>query len=528
MLALFERIYRFITVHKLIPNGEKVLVAYSAGTDSTLLVRALLEITKVHHTGWSIELAYFNHMIDENDQKEEALAQNSAARWGIPLHLQKARKELKKSSDSLQMWARRERYQFLLQTAQDQAISYVATAHQLDDQAETVLMRAIEGSWLTALSGIPLRRPLAKGAQEIQVIRPLLNTRHSEILAALEELKEQYFQDPSNNSTSFTRNDVRNTLMPLILKNFNTGAREHLAALAQQSAELDVELTHRAHRLLPKKESNEERIWIAFPLDMIAFEARLQQRYFIREAMLELGASPREVTYRRVELALELIDEGRKGVILQLTGTLSACLEEENLTIFQNLTQAEQPAFEPANFHLAPKGGGWVAELVGAQYQSIRAKVLPNEEPALDKVKQHAHDNSLEFVDAAKIHLPLVARPRQAGDRFKPLGMDEEKKLQDYLVDRKIKRESRDTLPIICDALGIVWIAGHDIAERVRCTEATTQILKLEAVLEQESHFPSPFELEIDSIGNKETRQRNESDKTRIMLPPDSHKESHS
>ncbi|NUQ35241.1 MAG: tRNA lysidine(34) synthetase TilS [Planctomycetaceae bacterium] len=496
MLAVFERIYRFINTHKLLGPGARVMVAYSAGPDSTLAALALKDIAEVHRTRWTVELAHFHHGIDADDDLALDIGKRFAAKQGFALHVREGKlgSRTRGPGTSLQMLARKMRYRFLLDLAREHDITTIVTAHQLDDQAETVLMRAIGGSWLTALSAIPVRRPLARGAQEVEVVRPLLESSRAEIMAALEELNVEYHLDAENKNVSHRRNAVRHQLMPLILKRFNPAVGRHLSALAQQATELDVDLTARARRLVPDQEFSDVRSWIDIPLSTLSFEARLQQRYIVREALLQLGIPARHVTFRRVESALQLAGDERRGVTVQLTADTRVSVNGNHLRLERMLRDADRPPFLTVDVHPA-NGGGFYAEPHGSLYRSIAIDHVSGGAAELDALLANKPPDT-EYADAGKVEFPLVVRARRDGDRFAPLGMKNTRKLQDYLTDLKVEQAVRDRVPLLCDAKGIVWVVGHGISERVRVTSGTRQMLRLSARVAGEENFPPLFEID--------------------------------
>ena len=90
-------------------------------------------------------------------------------------------------------------------------------------------------------------------------------------------------------------------------------------------------------------------------------------------------------------------------------------------------------------------------------------------------------DGGSALLDAQSVQGPLLVRTRRPGDRFHPLGAPGERKLKDFLIDRKIPTDDRPGLPLVCDDAGIIWVVGHQIADRVRMTPSTRRALSLHA-----------------------------------------------
>jgi len=222
--------------HALVGRGDKILVALSGGPDSTALLH-LLQLWKQKYA-LKIAVAHVHHGLSAQNGRGERLARQTARSFGLPFYSKKISVRLlaKKDRSSLEEAGRDARYSFFSALARRLRMNKVATAHTLDDQAETVLMRIVRGCGLHGLKGIPVKRSLGNA----QVIRPLLSCRKKELLHFLEQNNIPFQSDRSNRSARFTRNRVRNELLPWIGKNLNPSIHATLAGFAERAADRET------------------------------------------------------------------------------------------------------------------------------------------------------------------------------------------------------------------------------------------------------------------------------------------------
>jgi tRNA(Ile)-lysidine synthase len=236
---------------RLAPPGAGMVVAVSGGADSLALLLGLLEIRPPTASS-PLVVAHFNHRLRgaESDGDEAFVralhARLSSASEGLLLACGQAEGHLGNEQD-----ARSARYDWLVQVAREQGLNLVATAHTADDQAETVLHRLLRGAGITGLCGIPERRCLAPG---VMVVRPLLSVRRSAVLEFLRQRGQDFRQDSSNLDPTFTRNRIRQQLLPLLRANYNPGVVEVLCRLARQCEELRQAEAEAASELLQRAE----------------------------------------------------------------------------------------------------------------------------------------------------------------------------------------------------------------------------------------------------------------------------------
>jgi tRNA(Ile)-lysidine synthase len=215
----------------LLRRGDRVLAAVSGGPDSVCLAHFLREMSR--RKGFELLLAHVHHGLRGREaSRDAAFTEGLGRRLGLPaavLEVSAARRaELR--GQGLEDAARSARYEALAREARRLKCNKVATGHQLDDQAETVLLNLLRGTRLSALGGIPPRRPLAKG---VTLIRPLLPLSRAEVLEYLRLHALGYRLDRTNLELRFTRNWLRRRILPALAQR-QPRVREHLAGLAEQ------------------------------------------------------------------------------------------------------------------------------------------------------------------------------------------------------------------------------------------------------------------------------------------------------
>lgn len=485
MNRYFDEVHAFIRTYDLIDRGESVLIGFSGGPDSMFLADALSQISQTYRYSWNITLAHLNHGITPQADENEAFCRKVAAeRLKIPIVVRRVDVPKLKTvprfrAMSIEALGRRERYRLFLDVCREKHITKLATGHQMDDQAETVLMRAIAGSWLTGIAGIPFRRSFSRELK-CDVIRPLLRIERGQIEEYVTTEKVPYFDDPSNRDPRYSRNKVRHNLMPLLTREFNPAVRRHLAALGFQAQELEVELQHLAETFVGKPEERGGQTLTRVNIDKLRQQGPLAQRYILRAALMACGMPAREVTHRRVERVRDLLGSERRGLVVKLTDKVAIMLDDTDVVLTFTHSTMLPEYVTPAEFQICADGT-WLAEVNRGPVARISAEMMGMPEGGLAELMQDKPPE-VEYLDAAQVLFPLFVRGRKEGDRIQPLGMTGEKKLQDVLVDAKVPREERDLVPLVCDAQGVLWVCGHVLSQRARVTPNTQQLLCVTAI----------------------------------------------
>jgi tRNA(Ile)-lysidine synthase len=262
--TLVRQVQRFLDREGIEPGG--MIVAVSGGPDSVALLRALGQLRcGLAAPGRDLSLgplviAHFNHQLrgSESDADEAFVAALSTqlANEGVAGLLYRCGRadvaaRAREEGGNLESIARRLRYAWLADLAHAVGVPWVVTGHTADDQAETVLHRLLRGTGLKGLSGIAARRRLAA---EVEVLRPLLAVTRTQILAYLEAAGQAYRVDSSNADRSYTRNRIRQELLPYLTERYNPALVGVLCRLAMQAAEASRNDELRAAALVTEAE----------------------------------------------------------------------------------------------------------------------------------------------------------------------------------------------------------------------------------------------------------------------------------
>ena len=297
------------------------MVGLSAGPDST----ALLFLLSVLRRKYDLKLsaAHLNHGLQKKDGKVyHRLARKIAIQLGIPFYSKtiSLRALAKRHKRSLEEMGRLERYLFFKEVANKARADKIVTAHTLDEQAETVLLRMLRGSGLRGLLGIPWKR---RDGQKI-IIRPLLSTPKESLLIFLKENHIAYAQDKTNRDILFTRNRVRHRLLPLLEKEFNPKIKESLSSLQEVCSDIQGYLEMRSAqayaRCLSKKQS---------PTQIALSIARLKKlhpairREVLLIALLHKKGDLKRFGFTHIESLVEAVDSPQKNLTMHLPGPLS-------------------------------------------------------------------------------------------------------------------------------------------------------------------------------------------------------------
>ena len=228
-IDLLARIEAAVQKYKMFVPGERILIACSGGADSVALSHLLKELAP--RLRIRLGLIHFDHRLRRGSEKDSKFVKNLARHLGVPFYSgrRKLSQKIAEKGLSPEESARKIRYKFFEAVARKTRIKKIALAHHQDDQAETVLMRLLQGTGLRGLQGI---RPMIR-MKGITFVRPLMGVKRVEIRDFLKKHSLAYREDATNRSVRFLRNRIRHRLLPFLEKEFNPQIRQSLCRLAE-------------------------------------------------------------------------------------------------------------------------------------------------------------------------------------------------------------------------------------------------------------------------------------------------------
>lgn len=455
---IIERVRDMIIRNRLIDPVDRIVVAVSGGPDSVCLLDILSKLREDLHI--ELIVAHLNHGLRGSDSdQDERFVKDLSEKAGVPCHTKKI--ELYKIRDgrSIEEAARDERYGFLYDVLKDTNAQKIATAHHMDDQAETFFINLLRGSGPKGLSGIPER------SDDGKIIRPLLELRRYEILRYLKDLNLPYRVDKSNLDKRYLRNTIRHELMPMLLK-IQPQIVEHIHTLSKILKEEDRFLDE----LVGSKISfscHEKDKKISIQRNTILTLPEALKPRAIRFLIGQISTLKR-LSHIHVEKIVEMLQSPNPQKEIHLPNGVVAKKRYNELILERNKTEQPLPSFT----YQIPEDGIYHIKEASCM---LKFEVSGMEQP----LKLKNEDKNTAFISADKARYPLIVRNFRKGDRFSPLGLKGTKKLKDLFIDLKIPKEQRYLIPLVIHKDKIIWVCGIRISEEFKITDDTKRILKI-------------------------------------------------
>ena len=422
-----KRIQHFIEENNLFGFNDKVLVALSGGADSVALLRVLTEL------GYLCECAHCNfHLRGEESDRDEQFVRSLCQEHQIPLHVKHFETEsyAKEKQISIEMAARELRYAWFEELRNETKSMVIAVAHHRDDSVETFLLNLIRGTGINGLKGIQ--------AKNGHIVRPLLETSRENILNYLDHLQQNYVTDSTNLQDEYMRNKIRLNLLP-IMKEMNPSIMESIQDTAEKLAEAaNIYNQNRKEILETSIQTTSDGYML--PIRTILEDTAPQS--LLHEWLSPVGFNSSQI--KDIHQSLKNEQSGKLFI-----SNKWELLRDRNFLILQ-------PKQKEENIHEI------IIETIEVDNDFILLK-----------------DKNIACLDADKVALPLEIRKWKKGDKFFPFGMKGQKKVSDYLTDKKFSLFQKEKQYVACSEGKIVWLIGERTDERFKITERTQRALIL-------------------------------------------------
>ena len=468
----------------MIKSGDRILISISGGSDSTFLTHLLYLMRPV------LNLILFgfclDHMTRNGESEKDALFVEKLCReLDIELFRQKidVQKWCRENKLSFQEGARKLRMEKLLEISKENNIERIATGHNADDNIETFLMHLVRGAGARGLSGI---KPVSG-----KFIRPLIDIFRKDIIAYLDNKKISYCVDRTNIENIYLRNRVRNILIPFISKHFLESFKSNvLRSINILKCEDEFLREYSVVKLaeiasIEKSKISKYAALIKIPVLKIKGEARAVQRRIVLAAIEMINGTLENISFNNIDDILEICTSGGESKVIQ---------PEEKIRVFKigsyiYFVNVDYIRLLPDEFKQFLKSNGKVDIGKSGKEIKVGTKIKLKDfnlelssgllKISKEKIKFNEVKNAEAFLDYAKIKPPIKVRIWKRGDKFYPLGMQKEKKLQDFFIDSKIPIHLRKLVPVFIDREKIIWVGKYRIDNRVRITEDTKEVLHL-------------------------------------------------
>ncbi|HBF8744085.1 TPA: tRNA lysidine(34) synthetase TilS [Clostridioides difficile] len=456
---IFDKVLSTINKHNLIQKGDKIVLGLSGGPDSVCLLHVLNRLKK----DFNIEIyaAHLNHQIRGIEAQKDALYVSKLCEdMGIIFFVKSINvpKYCENEGLSLEEGARKLRYEMFYEIKDKIKANKIAIGHNLNDQAETVMMRIMRGTGLKGLKGIDYIRDNC-------IIRPILDVERSEI----EEYCEAYNLNPRIDKTNleniYTRNKIRLDLLPYMKDNFNSNVIESIVRMSNSLKSDNDYIEKEAEAKFREVSNIKEKGFVEINLDdFVCLHDAIKVRV-LRNSIKHILGDTNFVDQRHIEDIMSLEDNSKVNKMLTLPRNIFVYRKKDSIILTDEEIVSEEIEFY---YNIPSNGFIKIKELK----QIIETQVM-----SIDRYKSMKLDNSSKGFDFNKVKGGIVIRSRRQGDKIK-LAMGS-KKVKDLFIDLKIPREERCKIPIITDSEGIICVGDYKISENYKIDENTKEVLKI-------------------------------------------------
>ena len=426
-------------------KGDKVIVGVSGGADSMCLLSLVNDFSK--DVDIEVLAVHINHNLrDAEAKRDEMFVCNFCKQLGIKvknIHINVV-SYAEKESKTIEQAARELRYDAFNKLLKEQKANKILVAHHKSDQAETVLMHIARGSSIKGASGMK--------DFSGEIVRPLLNFSKDEILKYCDENNIEYIEDSSNSDVKYSRNYIRHDIMPK-LKKLYPSIESNLCDFARLCLRDDDFIESQ----LPLELLQEEKNKVVLDEKIYSLHSALSTR-LVKKAFEKLNAFA-DMEEKHILQVLELFTY-KNGAEISLPNKIYAYKEYDKVVLIKGKRQTKNKEQKFILGETKIKGYGSIYAL------DITGKQDPE------------FGDGNHYLDMHKIPFSAIWRTKKDGDIFAKLGSGS-KKLADYFTDKKIPKRLRETIPVLAVGNKILVVAGYDIADGVKITSKTEQIIKV-------------------------------------------------
>ncbi len=443
MIKLADIFKSYIEDNNLATHDDKILLTVSGGVDSMVLMHLFST------SGYNVGVAHCNFQLrGEESEEDEVLVQEQADKFDIPCYNKRFETlaEMERTGESMEMAARRLRYEWFYELCEEHGYTKIAVAHHADDSIETFFINLFRGTGLRGLTGI--NKHFGK------VIRPLSFASRKDILEYAVSRHIPFREDSSNRSTKYLRNKIRLGIVPRIREinpKFTNLMRKNISRLVDAQSFIDVCI----------KRIYDEAITLTdgiYRLDINKIMSDLPRNFVVYELLSSSFGFKGDVIDSLIA-AHECQNSGKRFYAKEYV----AYIDRDEILITPISTDDE------CEIEIAQ----------GALRTYCGNSVLLHEHIVIDLIESLNTPENVALIDEDKLKYPLTVRKWRDGDWFIPLGMTGRKKISDYLVDNKVSMPEKERQFVLVSGDDIVWLLGRRLDNRFKIDNSTENVLKI-------------------------------------------------
>ncbi len=448
---MIEEVKKFILENNLISSENFTLfVAVSGGIDSCVLLDILYQLRKEFL--FNLKISHFNHNTRGSENiKDEKFVDDLAKKYKLPIRIGRYNGSAQKKSEG---FLREERYKFFETIIKRNKNALIATAHNSDDNVETFVMRLAKGSRLKGLLSI---RPL-RG----KFIRPLLSQSRAQIELYAKKNNIEYREDLSNYDNTYTRNHLRNEIIPYLEKELSGNIKQNILKI------IDDLFSH-------------------YSLYQEQLKIAIKRSVKVTKINLTLNR-------RTFQIYSPPIQRGLIDYCISYIQPLNYGISNRNFVLWNdfilNATPGKKKNIFEAGYALAER-----KEIIFGDFPEQNKEtytLMPESSVVIDNkfkillsnIKKEdvnlVTNKNIEIIDGSKSGSKLFVRFWRKGDFFRPLGMNNKRKLSDFFIDLKLSTSRKKEIPIVCSENKIIWVAGYRLDDQFKISDTTKIFYKIE------------------------------------------------
>lgn len=439
-MQLEKRFLNFITHNDLFEKDDRILVAISGGTDSSTLLHLMVSC------GYNVAIAHCNFSLRGSESDgDERFVRDLQRHYQIDGYYVRfdTEREAEKAGESIQMAARRLRYDWFKHICNDEGFQYIAIAHNADDVAETFFLNLTRGTGIKGLTGIKPKTG--------RIVRPLLFATRQEIDCYAQQQGLDHREDSSNAKDKYARNRIRLNVVPE-LKHINPSFSQTMLDNIARLQMVDNLVTQEVNSFKQEAVTTLDK---EIHIDIDKLRSNRNAKLLLYELLHEYGFNSTQTN----------------GIAASIESGESGSLFEGHS--YQLLRDRARLILRPI-----PSKEGDELYTIKAETTTISQPIkLELEQICVSETFEIERSRTIAYLDIDKIEFPLILRKWKTGDEFHPIGMSGRKKLSDYFIDQKMSIYDKEKQWLLCTGTEVAWVVGRRLDERYKVTSGTTKVL---------------------------------------------------